>query len=138
MSDYKTIKYVETFDGDYGSLINTPTIPSAVSDLSNDTGFITSSSVPTAVSELTNDSGYLTTAPAPTNAQILSGVASASYNGVGSYLLLKNSQGGYTLSSGNTFTGFGLTGTWRFMANFTVQGNNNNNTEREWVALRIS
>jgi hypothetical protein len=34
---------------------NKPTIPSKVSDLTNDSGFITSSSLPTKTSELTND-----------------------------------------------------------------------------------
>lgn len=99
--------------------------------ISNGTTVASGGSVRGSASNLTN-------IPAPSNSQIRSGVASASYNGVGSYLLLRNSQGGYSLSSGNTFTGFGLTGTWRFMANFSVQGNNNNNTQREWVALRIS
>lgn len=36
-------------------------IPTKVSTLTNDSGFITSSSLPTKVSQLTNDSGYLTT-----------------------------------------------------------------------------
>ncbi len=42
---------------DANLLLNAPT---ALSDLTNDTGFITSANVPTKVSELTNDSGYLT------------------------------------------------------------------------------
>ena len=37
-----------------------PTVPTAVSELTNDTGFITSASVPTSVSELTNDTGFIT------------------------------------------------------------------------------
>ena len=36
------------------------TVPTAVSDLTNDSGFITSSSLPTNVSDLTNDAGYQT------------------------------------------------------------------------------
>jgi hypothetical protein len=40
----------------------TITQPTKTSDLTNDSGFITSSSVPTKVSDLTNDSGYLTSA----------------------------------------------------------------------------
>ena len=36
-------------------------MPTKVSDLTNDTGFITSSAVPTKVSELTNDSNFITT-----------------------------------------------------------------------------
>ena len=39
---------------------NKPTIPTNVSDLNNDTGFITSSSLPTKVSDLNNDSGFVT------------------------------------------------------------------------------
>ena len=77
------------FDGAYGSLSGTPTIPSAVSDLTNDTGFITGitssnvttalgytpgtsnfngtynalsgkPTIPSAVSDLTNDTGFIT------------------------------------------------------------------------------
>lgn len=40
------------------TVAETSDIPTKVSDLSNDTGFITSSSVPTKTSQLTNDSGY--------------------------------------------------------------------------------
>ena len=36
------------------------TVPTAVSDLTNDSGFITSSALPTNVSDLTNDAGYQT------------------------------------------------------------------------------
>lgn len=39
---------------------NASALPSNVSDLTNDTGFITSSSLPSNVSDLTNDSGFLT------------------------------------------------------------------------------
>lgn len=44
-----------TFNGNYNSLSNKPTIPSKTSDLSNDSGFITSSSLPTKTSDLSND-----------------------------------------------------------------------------------
>lgn len=37
-----------------------PTVPTKVSDLTNDSGYITSSALPTKVSDLANDSGYLT------------------------------------------------------------------------------
>lgn len=37
-------------------------VPTATSDLTNDSGFITSADVPTATSELTNDSGFITNA----------------------------------------------------------------------------
>ena len=52
--------------GSYNDLSNTPTIPSKTSDLTNDSGFITSSSVPTKTSDLTNDSGFITSASIPT------------------------------------------------------------------------
>lgn len=49
-----------SFDGDYNSLSNQPSIPTKTSDLDNDMGFITSADVPTELSELTNDVGYIT------------------------------------------------------------------------------
>lgn len=48
----------------YADLTNKPTIPTKTSDLTNDSGFITSSSVPTKTSDLTNDSGFLTSVSA--------------------------------------------------------------------------
>lgn len=39
---------------------NKPTIPTKTSDLTNDSGFITSAAVPTKTSDLTNDSGFIT------------------------------------------------------------------------------
>ena len=51
----------ELFSKDYNDLTNKPTIPTATSQLTNDSGFITSSNIPTKTSQLTNDSGYLTT-----------------------------------------------------------------------------
>lgn len=42
-------------------------IPTNVSQLNNDSGYITSSSLPTKVSELQNDSNYATTSQIPTN-----------------------------------------------------------------------
>lgn len=42
------------------------TIPTKTSDLTNDSGYITSASVPTKVSQLQNDSGYITSASLPT------------------------------------------------------------------------
>ena len=41
-------------------------IPSKVSELTNDSGYITSSALPTKVSDLTNDSGFITTETDPT------------------------------------------------------------------------
>ena len=40
-------------------------IPTAVSELANDSGYITQAAVPTAVSALTNDAGYITAAQVP-------------------------------------------------------------------------
>lgn len=42
------------------------TLPSKTSELTNDSGFITTAAVPKNVSELTNDSGFITTAAVPT------------------------------------------------------------------------
>lgn len=44
-----------------------PTVPTKVSDLTNDSGYITSSALPTKVSDLTNDSGFITASAIPTN-----------------------------------------------------------------------
>lgn len=41
-------------------------IPTKTSDLTNDSGFITSSAIPTNVSAFTNDAGYITSAAVPT------------------------------------------------------------------------
>lgn len=45
--------------GSYTDLSNKPNIPSKVSDLTNDSGFITLTSVPTKTSDLTNDSNFV-------------------------------------------------------------------------------
>ena len=42
------------------------TVPTATSDLTNDSGYITSSALPTKTSDLTNDSGFITSASLPT------------------------------------------------------------------------
>jgi len=46
--------------GSYNDLSNKPTIPTKTSDLTNDSGFITSSDIPEDVSAFNNDAGYLT------------------------------------------------------------------------------
>ena len=63
-----------SFDGDYNSLINKPTIPTKTSQLTNDSGFITDAAltgyakttdIPTKTSQLDNDSHYITASEAP-------------------------------------------------------------------------
>ena len=49
----------------YTDLSGKPSIPANTSDLTNDSGYITSADVPTATSDLTNDSGFITSAGAP-------------------------------------------------------------------------
>ena len=69
--DYNDIQNKPTlFDGAYASLSGTPTIPTATSDLTNDSGFLTSAPAPTVVSdkiiasqqELTTSFSYTATA----------------------------------------------------------------------------
>lgn len=55
-----------TFSGNYSDLSGKPTIPSKTSQLTNDSGFITSSGIPTKTSDLTNDSGFITSSSVPT------------------------------------------------------------------------
>ena len=63
-----------SFDGDYNSLVNKPTIPTKTSQLTNDSGFITDAAltgyakttdIPTKTSQLDNDSYYITASEAP-------------------------------------------------------------------------
>ena len=63
-----------SFDGDYNSLTNKPTIPTKTSQLTNDSGFITDAAltgyakttdIPTKTSQLDNDSNYITVSEAP-------------------------------------------------------------------------
>ena len=42
-----------------------PSVPTKTSELTNDSGFITTAAVPTKTSELTNDSGFITSAAIP-------------------------------------------------------------------------
>lgn len=56
------------FSGSYNDLLNTPSIPTKTSDLTNDSGFITASdipAIPTKTSDLTNDSGFITASDIP-------------------------------------------------------------------------
>lgn len=54
--DFKTV----AFTGKYSDLTGTPTIPSKLSELSNDANYAKSSQIPSKISSLTNDSKYQT------------------------------------------------------------------------------
>lgn len=63
-------------------------IPTKVSDLTNDSGFITSSSLPTKTSDLTNDSGFITSSSLPTKVSDLtndSGFITSTVNNLTNY-----------------------------------------------------
>jgi len=51
--------------GDYNDLSNKPSIPTKVSELSNDSEFISTADIPQKVSDLTNDLGFITTGDIP-------------------------------------------------------------------------
>lgn len=55
----RNLKAVAT-SGSYNDLTDKPTIPTKTSEITNDSGFITSASLPTKTSDLTNDSGFIT------------------------------------------------------------------------------
>lgn len=56
---------ISSFDGNYESLSNKPTIPTQTSQLENNSGFITTADVPTKVSQLDNDTGFITSNDVP-------------------------------------------------------------------------
>ncbi len=89
-------------------------IPTTTSQLTNDSGFITSSSVPTSTSQLTNDSGFITSSSVPTNNNQLTNGAGyitnadspTTFGAVGTYaFLVKN---GTSVASGSSYTGSSL------------------------------
>ena len=55
------------YDADSNYWVNKsiPQIPTKTSDLTNDSGFVTSAAIPTKTSDLTNDSGFITSADVP-------------------------------------------------------------------------
>ena len=55
------------YDADTNYWVNKsiPAIPTKTSDLTNDSGFVTSAAIPTKTSDLTNDSGFITSADVP-------------------------------------------------------------------------
>lgn len=55
----------------YADISGTPTIPSKVSQLSNDSGYAKTSSLPTKLSQLTNDKGYITSSSVPSDSEIV-------------------------------------------------------------------
>jgi len=83
--------------------ITSSSLPTRVSQLSNDTGFITSSSIPTRVSQLSNDSGFITSASIP----------SYYYNGIGTYTTVSTTS---SYSIGGNYGLSGLSGTWKCMS----------------------
>ena len=58
--------------GEFKYLANFEEIPTAVSELPNDAGYITDADVPTALSELTNDTGFVTASQASSSAPVQS------------------------------------------------------------------
>lgn len=61
-TDITTWNNKSDFSGDYDDLTHKPTIPTLTSQLTNDSGFLTSANIPTKTSDLQNDSGYITNA----------------------------------------------------------------------------
>lgn len=82
----------EPLSGDYNVWIDstsTPgTIPTKVSELTNDAGYITNANIPTKTSDLTNDSGFITSSSLPTKTSDLtndSGYITNSVNNLTNY-----------------------------------------------------
>lgn len=85
-------------------------IPTKVSELSNDNGYITSEGVPTYLSELTNDSGYITSSGVPTKtSQLANDSGYITSEGVPTKLSELTNDSGYTTNTG-TITGIKMNG----------------------------
>lgn len=65
LTDLKTV----AFSGSYNDLSNKPTIPSKVSELTNDSKYLVAADLPTKLSEFTNDSEYQTATQVGTSIQ---------------------------------------------------------------------
>lgn len=74
--------FFKNVSGQTSTYTYTPTVPTKTSDLTNDSGFITSASVPTKTSDLTNDSGYITSSDIPVQDVQIDGVSIVSNNEV--------------------------------------------------------
>jgi len=94
--------------------ITSSSVPTTTSQLTNNSGFITSSSVPTNTSQLTNDSGFITSSSVPTNNNQLTNGAGyitnadlpTAFGAVGTYaFLVKN---GTSIASGASVSGSSL------------------------------
>lgn len=100
------------FSGDYNDLTNKPTIPTLTSQLTNDSGFLTSANIPTKTSDLQNDSGFITNAVNDlTNYTLSSALAtvatSGSYNDLSNKPTIPTKTSDLTNDSGfvtNTYT----------------------------------
>ena len=92
-------------------------IPTTTSQLTNDSGFITSSSVPTATSQLTNNSGFITSSSVPTATSQLtndSGFITSQYTqptsvgAVGTYAFLVRNSNTASITEGQSISGSSL------------------------------
>lgn len=91
-TDAATKKYVDD---------SVPVVPTKTSDLTNDSGYITSSSLPTKTSDLTNDSGFVTSATSPvTSVNTRTGAVALTADDVGAVSLTQAN----TISGVKTFT----------------------------------
>ncbi len=66
VDDHAKIKATKEIEVNGKQLAKVEQIPTNISDLTNDSDFITSAALPTKTSQLTNDSGYITSTSVPT------------------------------------------------------------------------